>query len=88
MNESQSSGFRSIQWNGKNSNNDKVSSGIYFYSIQSGEFQATKNDIAWLINDLNFIKIESFFQLVYLLWGVWDMNLKFGETIQSKTPLL
>ena len=41
----QSSGFRSIQWNGKNSNNDKVSSGIYFYSIQSGEFQATKKMI-------------------------------------------
>ena len=38
----QSSGFRSIQWNGKNSNNDKVSSGIYFYSIQSGEFLSTK----------------------------------------------
>ena len=45
VNESQSSGFRGIQWNGKNSNNDKVSSGIYFYSIQSGEFQATKKMI-------------------------------------------
>ncbi|MFL3013624.1 MAG: T9SS type A sorting domain-containing protein [Candidatus Neomarinimicrobiota bacterium] len=43
--EVQSSGFRSIQWNGKNSNNDKVSSGVYFYSIQSGEFQATKKMI-------------------------------------------
>ena len=41
----QSSGFRSIQWNGKNSNNDKVSSGIYFYSIQSGEFHSTKKMI-------------------------------------------
>ena len=29
----------------KNSNNDNVSSGIYFYSIQSGEFQATKKMI-------------------------------------------
>jgi len=45
VDEFQSSGFRSIQWNGKNSNNDKVSSGIYFYSIQSGEFQVTKKMI-------------------------------------------
>ena len=43
--EVQSSGFRSIKWNGKNSDNDKVSSGVYFYSIQSGEFQATKKMI-------------------------------------------
>ena len=28
-----------------NSDNDKVSSGVYFYSIQSGEFQATKKMI-------------------------------------------
>ena len=41
----QSSGFRTIKWNGKNSNNDNVSSGIYFYSIQSGEFQATRKMI-------------------------------------------
>ena len=41
----QSSGFRSIQWDGKNSNNNKVSSGIYFYSVQSGEFQSTKKMI-------------------------------------------
>ena len=41
----QSSGFRSINWNGKNSNNDNVSSGIYFYAIQSGEFQATRKMI-------------------------------------------
>ena len=41
----QSSGLRTIKWNGKNSNNDNVSSGIYFYSIQSGEFQATKKMI-------------------------------------------
>ena len=41
----QSSGFRTIKWNGRNSNNDNVSSGIYFYSIQSGEFQATKKMI-------------------------------------------
>mgnify|MGYP001246227356 FL=1 len=45
VDEFQSSGFRSIQWNGKNSNNDKVSSGIYFYSIQSGEFHSTKKMI-------------------------------------------
>ena len=41
----QSSGFRTIKWDGKNSNNDNVSSGIYFYSIQSGEFQATRKMI-------------------------------------------
>ena len=41
----QSSGFRTIKWDGKNSSNDNVSSGIYFYSIQSGEFQATRKMI-------------------------------------------
>ena len=45
VDEFQSSGFRTIKWNGENSNNDNVSSGIYFYSIQSGEFQATKKMI-------------------------------------------
>ena len=41
----QSSGFRTVKWNGRNSNDDNVSSGIYFYSIHSGEFQATKKMI-------------------------------------------
>ena len=41
----QSPGFRTVKWSGENSNNDNVSSGIYFYSIQSGEFQATKKMI-------------------------------------------
>jgi hypothetical protein len=44
-NEYQTAGFRSVKWDGKNNNKQKVSSGVYFYSIQSGEFSSTKKMI-------------------------------------------
>jgi PKD repeat protein len=33
---------RTAYWDGKNSNGERVSSGVYFYTIQAGPFQATK----------------------------------------------
>ena len=45
VNEFQSPGYRSIKWNGKNFENQKVSSGVYFYSLQSESFSATKKMI-------------------------------------------
>ena len=44
-NEYQTAGFRSVKWDGKNNNKQTVSSGVYFYSIQSGEFSSTKKMI-------------------------------------------
>ena len=45
VNEFQSPGYRSIKWNGQNFENQKVSSGVYFYSLQSESFSATKKMI-------------------------------------------
>ena len=44
-NEYQTAGFRNVKWDGKNNNKQKVSTGVYFYSIQSGEFSSTKKMI-------------------------------------------
>jgi hypothetical protein len=44
-NEYQTAGFRSVKWDGKNNNKQKVSTGVYFYTIQSGEFSSTKKMI-------------------------------------------
>ena len=38
----QTAGYRSIQWNGTNDKGKSVSAGMYFYSIQAGEFRQTK----------------------------------------------
>jgi hypothetical protein len=32
----------SAYWDGKNSSGERVSSGIYFYSIQAGKYRATR----------------------------------------------
>ncbi len=40
-----SSRDRAIYWDGRNDNGEQVSSGIYFYSIKSGDFTATKKMI-------------------------------------------
>ena len=42
INNQLSAGWHSIIWNGKDDNNKPVSSGIYFYKIMAGEFQATR----------------------------------------------
>ena len=45
VNEFQTPGYRSIRWNGQNFENQKVSSGVYFYSLQSESSNATKKMI-------------------------------------------
>ena len=41
----QSSGYKSIQWNATNNQGEPVSAGVYLYSIQAGEFRQTKKMI-------------------------------------------
>ena len=45
VNQNQNSGTYKVAWNGKNSSGTSVSSGIYFYSINSGSFVSTKKMI-------------------------------------------
>lgn len=45
LNEVQTSGFKTVIWNGENSNGNKVSSGIYFYKITTEQFTDTKKMI-------------------------------------------
>lgn len=45
VNQTQNSGTYKVTWNGKNSSGESVSSGIYFYSINSGSFVSTKKMI-------------------------------------------
>ena len=35
-------GYHTIQWDGKNNNRNPVSSGIYLYKIQAGDFSQVK----------------------------------------------
>ena len=42
VNSSQTAGYKSIKWNAINDRNESVSSGLYLYSIQAGEFRQTK----------------------------------------------
>ena len=41
----QSSGNKSVQWNATNNQGEQVSAGVYFYSIEAGEFRHTKKMI-------------------------------------------
>tara|TARA_B100001094_G_scaffold322367_1_gene371599 strand:+ start:406 stop:1680 length:1275 start_codon:yes stop_codon:yes gene_type:complete len=45
VNTNQSSGYRSIQWNGKNNQGESVSAGLYLYTIHTGDFVDTKKMI-------------------------------------------
>ena len=42
VNGSQTAGFKSVQWNATNDNNEPVSAGLYLYIIQTGDFRQTK----------------------------------------------
>ena len=45
VNNNQSSGFKSIQWNATNNQGQPVSAGVYLYSIEAGGFRQTKKMI-------------------------------------------
>ncbi len=42
VDESQNAGHKSVRWGGKDDNGNRVSSGVYFYRIQAGEYSQTK----------------------------------------------
>ena len=42
VNGSQTSGYKSIKWNGTNDRNDQVSAGIYLYMIKAGNYRKTR----------------------------------------------
>jgi len=42
VNRSQTAGYMSVQWNATNDRNEPVSTGLYLYTIQAGEFRQTK----------------------------------------------
>ena len=42
VNSSQTTGYKSVQWNATNDRNEPVSAGLYLYTIQAGEFRQTK----------------------------------------------
>ena len=42
VNENQNSGNQTVSWNAKNNFGDYMSAGMYVYTIQAGEFKATK----------------------------------------------
>ena len=45
LNQFQEPGFKSIQWNASNDLGEKVSSGMYFYRIETQDFKQTKKMI-------------------------------------------
>ena len=42
INDQQTAGYRSLQWNATNDAGSSVSAGIYLYMIQAGDFRQTK----------------------------------------------
>ena len=42
LNISQTAGYHSINWDAKNDIGEGVAAGMYIYTIQAGEFRATK----------------------------------------------
>ena len=45
VNNSQTAGYKSVQWNATNDRNESVSVGLYLYTIQAGDFRQTKKMI-------------------------------------------
>ena len=45
VNTNQSSGYKSVQWNATNNQDQPVSAGVYFYTIQVGDYRQTKKMI-------------------------------------------
>ena len=41
----QTSGFKFVQWNATDNQGQPVSTGVYFYSIEAGDFKETKKMI-------------------------------------------
>jgi len=42
INDQQTAGYKSIQWNAINNLGEPVSTGLYLYTVQAGEFKQTK----------------------------------------------
>ena len=42
LNDIQTAGYKSTQWNATNDRNESVSAGLYLYTIQIGEFRQTR----------------------------------------------
>ena len=42
MNSNQTAGYHSVRWDAKNDTGEGVAAGMYIYTIQAGEFRATK----------------------------------------------
>ena len=42
MNGRQTAGYHSVRWDAKNDTGEGVAAGMYIYTIQAGEFRATK----------------------------------------------
>ncbi len=45
VNDNYSTGIHTVVWNGQDDNNNKVSSGVYFYKMRSGKYSKTKKMI-------------------------------------------
>ena len=45
VNDNQNSGYKSVQWDANNNQGQQVSSGVYLYSIETGDFRQTKKMI-------------------------------------------
>jgi len=45
VNEDQNSGYKTVNWNATNNQDQPVSAGVYFYSIEAGDFRQTKKMI-------------------------------------------